>query len=34
MEVIVDSVGRFLGWKPVLLIIGVGVVALLVAGRL
>lgn len=32
MEVIVDSVGRFLGWRPVLLIIGV--VALLVAGRL
>jgi len=32
MEVVVDSVGRILGWRPVLLIIGV--VALLVAGRL
>jgi hypothetical protein len=32
MEVIVDSVGRLLGWRPVLLIIGV--VALLVAGSL
>jgi hypothetical protein len=32
MEVIVDSIGRFLGWRPVLLILGV--VALLVAGRL
>lgn len=32
MEVMLDSVGRFLGWRPVLLIIGV--VALLVAGRL
>jgi hypothetical protein len=32
MEVIVDSVGRFLGWRPVLLIMGV--VALLLAGRL
>jgi hypothetical protein len=32
MEVVVDSVGRLLGWRPVLLILGV--VALLMAGRL